>query len=118
MTTFLLPSRSGAEWKNCTGRGPKDTGTEVVKIDLSVAKMPISGKCKKVQQRLYQQRMFPDEAVKATTKEYHEQTRAFIQEEIGTATADFLPKQEIKGIPEAQLQPTAMISLINNVQKK
>ena len=38
--------------------------------------------------------------------------------EISTATADFLPKQEIKGIPEAQLQPTAMISLINNVQKE
>ena len=58
MTTFLYQARSSAEWKNCTGRGPKDTGTEVVKIDLSVAKMPISGKCKKVQQRLYQQRMF------------------------------------------------------------
>ena len=28
------------------------------------------------------------------------------------------PQEEVKGIPEAQIKPTAMISLINNVQKQ
>lgn len=99
--------------------GPKDTGTEVVKIDLSVAKNADKWEVQEGTATIVPTTNVPaDEAVKAATKEYHEQTRAFIQEEIGTATADFLPKQEIKGIPEAQLQPTAMISLINNVQKE
>ena len=47
MTTFLLPSKEQRRMENCTGRGPKDTGTEVVKIDLSVAKMPISGSARR-----------------------------------------------------------------------
>lgn len=41
-----------------------------------------------------------DEAVKAATKEYHEKTRAFIQEEIGTATADFYQNKKLKEFPK------------------
>ncbi|MFW7418746.1 5'-nucleotidase C-terminal domain-containing protein [Vagococcus fluvialis] len=59
-----------------------------------------------------------DEAVKAATAAAHEKTEAYVKGVIGEATADFLPEERVPGIPEAQLQPTAMISLINNVQMK
>ncbi|MBO0476091.1 5'-nucleotidase C-terminal domain-containing protein [Vagococcus sp. DIV0080] len=59
-----------------------------------------------------------DEAVKAATQEAHEKTKEYVNGVIGEATANFLPEERVPGIPEAQLQPTAMISLINNVQMK
>ena len=59
-----------------------------------------------------------DEDVKAATAAAHDKTQQYVNGVIGTATADFLPEERVPGIPEAQLQPTAMISLINNVQMK
>lgn len=58
-----------------------------------------------------------DEAVKAATKNTMKNASVYSGGD-RHSNSWFLPKQEIKGIPEAQLQPTAMISLINNVQKK
>ncbi len=99
--------------------GPKDTGTEMIKIDLDLEKTGDKWHVKNSVPAIISTKTVPaDETLKAETKEYHDKTREFISEKIGTATGDFLPPEEIKGIPEAQLRPTAMISLINNVQRK
>jgi 2',3'-cyclic-nucleotide 2'-phosphodiesterase/3'-nucleotidase/5'-nucleotidase len=99
--------------------GPKDTGTELVKINLSIERnagkwQVTTGEAAIVSTKA----VAADEEVKAVTKTYHDATRTFITTTLGKAAGDFLPKETIKGIPEAQLQPTAMISLINNVQKE
>ena len=61
--------QGGAEWKNCTGRGPKDTGTEVVKIDLSVAKNADKWEVQEGTATIVPTTNVPaDEAVKAATK--------------------------------------------------
>ncbi|ALS02273.1 multifunctional 2',3'-cyclic-nucleotide 2'-phosphodiesterase/5'-nucleotidase/3'-nucleotidase [Enterococcus silesiacus] len=99
--------------------GPKDTGTEMVKIELDIEKAGDKWQVKNSDAAIVSTKTVPaDEALKAETKEYHDKTREFISEKIGTATGNFLPAEEVKGIPEAQLRPTAMISLINNVQRK
>ncbi|MBM7687329.1 multifunctional 2',3'-cyclic-nucleotide 2'-phosphodiesterase/5'-nucleotidase/3'-nucleotidase [Enterococcus ureilyticus] len=99
--------------------GPKDTGTEMIKIDLDIEKNGDQWQVKNSDAAIVSTKTVPaDEALKAETKEYHDKTREFISEKIGTATGHFLPAEEIKGIPEAQLRPTAMISLINNVQRQ
>ena len=98
--------------------GPRDTGVELVKIDLSLEKA--AGKWQVTDSDaaiVDTTKVTADEEVKAATKAYHDKTREFIATPIGQAAGDFLPKNTIKGIPEAQLQPTAMISLINRVQK-
>ncbi len=49
--------------------------------------------------------------------EYHEYARADAEQVIGELTGGPLaPKNEVKGIPEAQLRDTALIDLINRVQ--
>lgn len=97
----------------------KDTGTGVVKIELELnkpdTKWEVTGSSVEVLQTANK---IADPAVKELTQDAHETVVEFIQDPIGTAKADFLPEAEIPGIPEAQLQPTAMISLINNVQMK
>lgn len=99
--------------------GPKDTGTEMVRIDLDVEKTNDKWQVKNSNAAIVDTKnVAADEGLKSETQEYHDTTRAFISEKIGTATADFLPPEEVKGIPEAQLRPTAMISLINNVQRE
>ena len=99
--------------------GPKDTGTEMIKIDLDIEKNGDQWQVKNSDAAIVSTKTVPaDEALKAETKEYHDKTREFISEKIGTATGHFLPAEEVKGIPEAQLRPTAMISLINNVQRQ
>lgn len=100
--------------------GPRDTGIQMVRIDLSLEKNAENEwQVKNSNAEIIDTtKVAADNTLKELTKEYHETTRTFISEKIGTATADFLPKEEVKGIPEAQLRPTAMISLINNVQRK
>ncbi|MGM0218907.1 5'-nucleotidase C-terminal domain-containing protein [Enterococcus sp. AZ126] len=99
--------------------GPKDTGTEMIKIELDLEKTNEQWQVKNSSPAIISTKTVPaDETLKAETLEYHNKTREFISEKIGTATGDFLPAEEVKGIPEAQLRPTAMISLINNVQRK
>ena len=98
---------------------PKDTGTELVRIDLDVQKT--NGKWTVVTDQVAivdTTQVAADAELKTATQVYHDTTRSFIAEPLAIASADFLPPEEITGIPEAQLQPTAMISLINNVQRK
>lgn len=99
----------------------KDTGSGVVRIDLELEKE--EGKedwnvTESTPSIISAKGVVGDEAVKAATKEAHEATQNYVNGVIGTATANFLPEERVPGIPEAQLQPTAMISLINNVQMK
>lgn len=99
--------------------GPKDTGTEIVRIDLDVSKSNNQWQVNQSQASIVDTKnVTADDNLKMVTQDYHNQTREFISNKIGTASDDFLPQQEIKDIPEAQLRPTAMISLINNVQRK
>lgn len=99
--------------------GPKDTGIEMVRIDLDVSKTNEGWVVDNGESSIIDTKtVAADEELKSLTREYHDTTRAFISEKIGTATADFLPKEEVKGIPEAQVGPTAMMSLVNNVQRK
>ncbi|MCM1988603.1 5'-nucleotidase C-terminal domain-containing protein [Oceanirhabdus seepicola] len=58
----------------------------------------------------------PDSEVVEYGKKYHETTLKFLENTIGTATADFHPASEVPGIPEAQIRDTALIDLINDVQ--
>lgn len=117
----------------------RDTGSGVVRIDLEVSKdevvaeaeadeaLPVSPVDEEEIENKWEvtksdisiissKNQVTDEAVRAATLEAHEKTQAYVKGVIGKATGDFLPAQEVKGIPEAQLQPTAMISLINRVQ--
>ncbi|MEI5994114.1 5'-nucleotidase C-terminal domain-containing protein [Candidatus Enterococcus mansonii] len=99
--------------------GPKDTGTEMVRIDLDIEKTNNQWQVKQGNATIVNTKTVPaDEGLKAETQDYHDTTKAFISQTIGTATGNFLPPEEVKGIPEAQLRPTAMTSLINNVQRK
>ncbi|WP_422389749.1 5'-nucleotidase C-terminal domain-containing protein [Candidatus Enterococcus clewellii] len=98
---------------------PKDTGVQMVRIDLDIEKVNGEWEVTNSEPSIIDTTTVEaDEELKAATKTYHDTTRQFISETIGTATDSFLPKEEVTGIPEAQLQPTAMISLINNVQRK
>ncbi|WP_442896410.1 5'-nucleotidase C-terminal domain-containing protein [Enterococcus sp. BWR-S5] len=98
---------------------PKDTGIEMVRIDLDIEKVNGEWEVKNSTPSIIDTtKVEADKELKAATETYHNTTREFISETIGTATDSFLPKEEVAGIPEAQLQPTAMISLINNVQRK
>lgn len=99
--------------------GPKDTGTEMIRIDLDLEKADEQWQVKNSAAAIISTMTVPaDDTLKELTKDYHETTRNFISKKIGTATSNFLPPEEVKGIPEAQLRPTALISLINNVQRK
>ncbi|MEO1768444.1 5'-nucleotidase C-terminal domain-containing protein [Candidatus Enterococcus ferrettii] len=109
---------TGVDGKQIPIAGPKDTGTQMMRIDLDVAKEADQWVVKSSASQIVDTTKYPaDTQLKAETEEYHNKTKEFIDAVIGKATGDFLPKEEIKGIPEAQLQPTAMISLINNVQR-
>lgn len=101
----------------------KDTGAGVVKIELELEKESTAkeGKwsvAKSTPSIISAKGVTGDEAVRNATEEAHIATQEYVKDVIGTATGDFLPENEIPGIPEAQLRPTAMISLINNVQMK
>lgn len=98
----------------------KDTGAGVVRIDLDL-EQDTEGTWQVASSQpsiISSKGVATDEDVREATKEAHIATQDYVKDVIGTATADFLPENEIPGIPEAQLRPTAMISLINNVQMK
>ncbi len=60
-----------------------------------------------------------DEDLKTILNPYHERALADAKTVIGELKGgDLAPASEIKDIPQAQLQPTAMIELINKVQMK
>lgn len=109
---------TGVDGKQIPIAGPKDTGTQMMQIDLNVAKEDTQWVVKNSDSQIIDTTTYPaDSQLKTETEEYHNKTKEFIHAVIGKADGDFLPEEEIKGIPEAQLQPTAMISLINNVQR-
>ena len=101
----------------------KDTGSGVVKIDLELEKKSEEETPKWMVSKseptiISAKGIAGDEAVKEVTKEAHEKTQDYVNGVVGIASGNFLPEERIPGIPEAQLQPTALISLINNVQTK
>lgn len=101
--------------------GSKDTGSEMSRIDLDMVYNDTSKTWEVTNatvEDINLSKVTADESVKEATKDAHEETVAYIKEEIGQASDNFLPIEEVPGIPEAQMQPTALISLINNVQLK
>ncbi len=109
---------TGVDGKQIPIAGPKDTGTEMMQINLDVVKEGEEWTVKKAESQIIDTTKYEaDQTLKDLTVENHNTTRDFINDPIGTAVGEFLPEDDIKGIPEAQLQPTAMISLINNVQR-
>lgn len=99
--------------------GTKDTGVNIAKMTLELEQVDGKWQVKNSTSELLQSETVPaDESLKKVTKTAHEKTLEYTHTTIGEASSDFLPTNEIAGIPEAQLQPTALISLINNVQRK
>ena len=97
--------------------GARDAGRQVVRFDLKLKNEDnqwkvINNTVEIIDVKEYE----ASQELKEYAKEYHEKTLDFLVDVIGTATADFIPESEIKGIPEAQLRDTAVIDLINNVQ--
>ncbi len=92
---------------------------EVVKFDITLEKS--EDEWKVLDKKLSFLNIADFEASKEAAehgKLYHEATLEFLEDTIGTATADFHPASEIPGVPEAQLRDTAVIDLINAVQLK
>ncbi len=58
----------------------------------------------------------PDQEILDAFEYVDERSKEAAYEVIGTATDDFLPENEFKGLPVAQVQDTAVIDLINEVQ--
>lgn len=58
----------------------------------------------------------PDQEILDAMKYVDDRSKEAANKVIGTATADFLPAETVKGIPIAQLQDTAVVDLINEVQ--
>ncbi|MDT4761616.1 bifunctional metallophosphatase/5'-nucleotidase [Sphaerochaeta sp. PS] len=108
--------------------GAKNLGPEVIRIDLGLdkAKNVISRKIEIVKMDAFA----PSDLIRkdAFIMEAHQKTRDFISGGapsadgtpsggiFGTASVDFQPKNEIKGIPEGKLRDTAVMDLINAVQ--
>ncbi|MFV0503520.1 MAG: 5'-nucleotidase C-terminal domain-containing protein [Lachnospirales bacterium] len=58
----------------------------------------------------------PSKAVLKEFKYVDDRSKEAAYEAIGTATEEFLPQENFKGIPVAQIQDSAVIDLINEVQ--
>lgn len=52
----------------------------------------------------------------ALAEDYHQETLDYVNTPIGESTGDFVPENEIMGIPTAQIQDTALVDFINKVQ--
>jgi len=99
--------------------GAVNAGKEVVRFDLYLRKNGDGWQVvDKAVQLIDVSQYEPSEEIREYAKKYHDNTLEFIDEVIGYAATDFLPKQEVKDIPEAQIRDTALIDLINNVQLK
>ncbi|HZK33072.1 MAG TPA: 5'-nucleotidase C-terminal domain-containing protein [Tissierellaceae bacterium] len=97
--------------------GARDAGKEIVRFDLKLKKEDgkwtvLDRDVKLIEVIEYE----ASEELKEYAREYHETTLEYIAQEIGTATGDFHPKSEIKGIPEGRIRDTAVMDLINQVQ--
>ncbi len=108
--------------------GAKNLGREVIRIDLSLDanKKVVGQKVTIVDMADYE----PSDLIQKDPfiAEAHQATRDFISGGapsadgtqsggiFGTASVDFQPKNEIKGLPEGKLRDTAVMDLINKVQ--
>ncbi len=105
------------EFEGAVVGGARDAGRQVVRFDLEISKDGDDYLVEDTKVQIIDVDEYPaSEELKEYAKEYHENTLEFLVEILGTASADFVPEAEIKGIPEAQLRDTAVIDLINNVQ--
>ncbi|WP_019913723.1 bifunctional metallophosphatase/5'-nucleotidase [Paenibacillus sp. HW567] len=107
--------------------GPRDRGREVVRFDLEVQ---LDGDQPRVVGRevsiIDMGGWEPDPAIRSIVSEAHEATLRFIEQggranssgeggRVAEAAADFQPRDEISGVPEGRLRPTAVITLIQKV---
>lgn len=110
---------------------PRNSGRDAVRIDIAV---DLSGEepaiTKKSVEVVDMQDYAVDQTVRDLTAEAHQATLDFINGGgtgaegsegggiLGTATANFQPENEIKDIPQARLEDTALVDLVNTVQLK
>jgi len=96
---------------------PDDKGHHVSRVDLTIVKK--NGSWQVVNKKGTH---LATKTVKAAfeilklAKDYHQETVDYVTTPIGTATGDFTPQDEIKGIPSAQIQDTPLVDLINQIQ--
>ncbi|TDT50926.1 5'-nucleotidase C-terminal domain-containing protein [Fonticella tunisiensis] len=102
---------------------PSSAGTYVSKIEIKLTKdqngkYAIADRTNDVKSSLIEIKDKPeDEALKAKLLPYHERAIADARTVIGKLEGgDLVPENEVKGIPTSQIQDTAMIDLINEVQ--
>lgn len=111
--------------------GPRNGGREAVRLDFTVS---MNGGRPQVTERsaavIDMAGYTPDPALRELLREAHEETITFTAEGggapnsemsggiLGVAEADFLPPDEIRGIPEAKLRDTAIVKLIQKVLLK
>ncbi len=96
---------------------PEDKGHQVSRVDLKLSKK--DGEWGIINQEatlLETKEVEASEEILELAEEYHQETVDYVNTPIGTATGDFTPENEIKGIPAAQIQDTALVDLINRVQ--
>ena len=105
--------------------GVRNNGREIARIDVTLDQ---DRNVKEITTQIVDMSDYePSEEIRQidVVKTLHEQTIHFIQgigedgqpeEAIGTTTAKFQPENEIRGMPEAWLQDTAVIDLILNVE--
>lgn len=105
------------EFQGAVIGGARDAGRQVVRFDLEISKDGDAYDVKEAKVKIIDVEEYAaSDEIKEYAKGYHEKTLEFLVEVLGKASADFVPKSEINGVPEAQLQDTAVIDLINNVQ--
>ncbi|AGB41602.1 5'-nucleotidase/2',3'-cyclic phosphodiesterase-like hydrolase [Halobacteroides halobius DSM 5150] len=98
---------------------PKDSGEQVSKVDLNLVKKQgdwtvVSKKATHLETK----KVKVDPEIAEIANYYHQETIDYVNTPIGFATGDFVPENEIEGIPVAQIQDTALLDLINRVQLK
>ncbi len=97
---------------------PGRYGNKVSRIDLTFEVQ--NGACKLVKKEAHNinTKNYPaDPEVVSALQAYHDAARAEANTIIGRATADFLPQRYVlPGIPTAQVQDTALVDLINQIQ--
>lgn len=97
---------------------PKSNGNRVSRIDLLLVKENNQWEVESKTSQNIDVAKFPaDPAILAKFKPYHDRAIAEANTVIGKITADFLPERELlPGIPTAQVQDTALVDFINEVQ--
>lgn len=96
---------------------PKRYGNRVSRFDITVEK--VNGEWKVIEKTAENIDTYNYEAapeILELAKDYHQKTLDYVNTPIGQASGDFVPADELPGIPTAQTQDTALLDLINKVQ--